>query len=867
MHLLLSWALVLLVAGKAGAIQPSEICRGDFNSDGRVDFADFVTFAGVFGMESGQESYNARGDFDSNGRVDFADFVAFAGVFGMECPEVSPDREALVAVYNASDGSNWRTGQQVNWLSSLPLGEWSGVTTNDSGRVVALNLSSRKITDVSMLDSLTALTRLELQSNTITDISALSGLVNLTYLNLAHNAIKDVSALELLTGLTALGLWNNAITDISALAGMARLKVLFLAQNGITDIAALDSLTNVTVLELQDNAITDISPLGNLTRLETLNLQNNNVTEISALEGLTDLKTLALRGNPLSHTALSAHIPGLMGRGVEVQFDANDRALLVALYNANRWDDGTYETHWLSSQPLEKWWGVATDYSGRVMWLTLMFKDIEDISALAGLTRLRHLYLLSNEIEDISALSGLTELETLQLSFNNVEDISALASLTNLQDLDLAYNNVMVIPALGNLTKLETLKLQHNSITDISGLSGLTGLREVELQENAIRKIPSLSGLTKLETFDLHSNDIDDISGISGVTGLETLNLGYNNVADVSALGSLARLKTLALQDNVVSDVASLASLGNLESLELQGNILNNAAIDDHIPSLASRGVEVGFDRIGKGEFDVELVFLDNSYNEWQKRVLQYAVRRWTSVITDDQPDFVFSQAWSKACGYDSYRIPIGERIDDLRIYVSSFPFPRIYSSRVLGVGGPSLIRRATGLPLVGCIAFRLDRVTDAEFREVAIHEIGHALGFIEEIWDSFGFLQDTDDERHFSGPRAIAAFDAAGGRGYSGAKVPVASDKAHWKLPVLAGELMGPTGGDRGEDGGALSAITIQSLADLGYGVDLTYAHAYTLPGAIPAAKIDTAAHICGAGLYPEPIDVVDEEGRILQR
>ena len=322
-----------------------------------------------------------QGDFDSNGRVDFADFVMFAGVFGMECLEVSPDREALVAVYNASDGSNWRTGRQVNWLSSRPLGEWSGVTINDSGRVVELNLSSRKITDISALDSLTALARLELQSNTITDISALAGLVNLTYLNLAHNTIADISALESLTKLTVLGLWNNAITDLSALAGMARLKGLYLAQNTIADIGALDSLTNLTVLELQDNVVTDISALGNLTKLETLNLQNNNITDISALAGLTELETLALRGNPLNHTALSDHIPALMGRGVEVHIDANDRALLFALYNANRWDNGTYETHWLSNQPLEQWSGVTTDFrnvSIEMRQLSLEFSEATD---------------------------------------------------------------------------------------------------------------------------------------------------------------------------------------------------------------------------------------------------------------------------------------------------------------------------------------------------------------------------------------------------------------------------------------------------------------------------------------------------------
>ena len=46
------------------------------------------------------------------------------------------DREALVALYNTTNGENWRNND--NWLSDAPLGEWYGVNTNDDGRVIAL---------------------------------------------------------------------------------------------------------------------------------------------------------------------------------------------------------------------------------------------------------------------------------------------------------------------------------------------------------------------------------------------------------------------------------------------------------------------------------------------------------------------------------------------------------------------------------------------------------------------------------------------------------------------------------------------------------------------------------------------------------
>ena len=48
------------------------------------------------------------------------------------------DREALVALHNATGRPNWSSNN--NWLSDVPIGQWEGVTTEDNGRVTELNL-------------------------------------------------------------------------------------------------------------------------------------------------------------------------------------------------------------------------------------------------------------------------------------------------------------------------------------------------------------------------------------------------------------------------------------------------------------------------------------------------------------------------------------------------------------------------------------------------------------------------------------------------------------------------------------------------------------------------------------------------------
>ena len=75
------------------------------------------------------------------------------------------DREALVALYNATGGENWSIS--ANWLSDAPLDEWEGVRTNDDGRVTELDLFSNGLSGEipAELGSLSNLTHLYLRQN------------------------------------------------------------------------------------------------------------------------------------------------------------------------------------------------------------------------------------------------------------------------------------------------------------------------------------------------------------------------------------------------------------------------------------------------------------------------------------------------------------------------------------------------------------------------------------------------------------------------------------------------------------------------------------------------------------------------------
>ena len=53
------------------------------------------------------------------------------------------DRAALVTLYNATDGPNWENN--TNWLSNAALGEWYGIVTDNSGRVISLDLGRNQL--------------------------------------------------------------------------------------------------------------------------------------------------------------------------------------------------------------------------------------------------------------------------------------------------------------------------------------------------------------------------------------------------------------------------------------------------------------------------------------------------------------------------------------------------------------------------------------------------------------------------------------------------------------------------------------------------------------------------------------------------
>ena len=130
--------------------------------------------------------------------------------------ETDSDRDALVALYNATDGASWR--DNTNWLSDEPIGEWFGVTTAPDGRVVELDLSLNQLSGgiPSELGRIANLEELILGFNQLSGEipSELGGLENLEVLYLTGNQLSGLipPELGLITNLQRLFIEGNQLS-------------------------------------------------------------------------------------------------------------------------------------------------------------------------------------------------------------------------------------------------------------------------------------------------------------------------------------------------------------------------------------------------------------------------------------------------------------------------------------------------------------------------------------------------------------------------------------------------------------------------------------------------------------------------------
>ena len=261
--------------------------------------------------------------------------------------------------------------------------------------------------------------------------------------------------------------------------------------------------------------------------------------------------------------------------------------------------------------------------------------------------------------------------------------------------------------------------------------------------------------------------------------------------------------------------------------------------------------------------FDVTVRYVTNPSLR-QRYAVEAAVDRWSAAIVGELADIPLN---SPAASCSASQPAINETIDDLLLLVEFVSIDG--AGKTLGEAGPCYIRMGESdhLPVMGYMRLDADDLRQLELAgkldDVVLHELGHILG-IGTLWGEAGLLTGAGtSDPLFTGTLATDSYRAIGGLD---AGVPVENTGAtgtrdgHWRESVFGSELM--TGWIDAVSN-PLSAMTIASLQDLGYGASLTVASSYTL-GSLSRSAVN-GIDMQGRERVHGPRFRVDKRGRKL--
>ncbi len=252
------------------------------------------------------------------------------------------ERDALIALYNATNGPLWTGGSltfsnswKINDINS-DISKWYGVTV-DNGKVTGLLLGlyfdSFKgfIPDLSALTELSSLiisdpiisgglsglqnlkklktiriTRYGTILNNLESIVPLCGLINLEEISLVgctFNSNSLPTQLNQLTNLKELFIRSESLSEnLSILGSLPSLTTIRLECNFSNGLPSnFTSLQNLIFIDMNFNLINDISVLQYIPALQYINFEYNNLTTIpDGFTNLNNIKVLKIRSNEIS---------------------------------------------------------------------------------------------------------------------------------------------------------------------------------------------------------------------------------------------------------------------------------------------------------------------------------------------------------------------------------------------------------------------------------------------------------------------------------------------------------------------------------------------------------------------------------------
>lgn len=301
------------------------------------------------------------------------------------------------------------------------------------------------------------------------------------------------------------------------------------------------------------------------------------------------------------------------------------------------------------------------------------------------------------------------------------------------------------------------------------------------------------------------------------------------NTATISFQNSQGNL-ALQLVNSTGTVLAASNGTGNTETVSLSGRAAGtyflrvysatgatnpNYSLQINAPAPAA---PVATPATTTSAFDIQINYA--GFTPTQRAIFERAAGEWEAIIVGDLPAAIYN----------------GQIVDDLLINATSTDIDG--PGGTLGQAGYDRARTSgTRLPYHGSMEFDsadlAEMEADGSLLNVIVHEIGHVLG-IGTLWQAKGLLIGAGTSNPiFTGRQATAAYNQIFGTNATG--VPVENEggggtrDSHWRESVFNNEIMT---GYINAGTNPTSRITVGSLADLGYSVNMAAADNFARPG-----------------------------------
>jgi hypothetical protein len=357
-----------------------------------------------------------------------------------------------------------------------------------------------------------------------------------------------------------------------------------------------------------------------------------------------------------------------------------------------------------------------------------------------------------------------------------------------------------------------------------------------------------VTGAVRVEVRDGFGN------GVPGVTVTWAVDAGGGNLAAATSVSNAMGVAT-----------APAWTLGNISVVE--------QAIVATVGAATARVVAV------ESAFFVDVRYVGAAPSPAVQQAFVNAVQRIRSVIVGDLPAVLADLEVDPFCVPAGQTPRLNEVIDDVLIFASVQPNDG--PGGVLGSAGPCYLRDVVDgdLPVIGTMRFDSEDLeglaSSGRLETVILHEMLHVIG-VGTLWNLRSLHEGAGTATsRFTGPLAREACATV-----NGGAVPCATDvpaencldlpigqpcgggtrDSHWKESIFRSELMT---GFVGTGQSPLSAITVQSLADMGYVMNVNRADAYTVPPAALQALLSAPSDLMRLPAPIRPRERIDRMGR----